>query len=557
MSKENNKVDINKHEIDIGTLFKQNVNDLSAIKGLYRKLKEVEERISQIKYIDNTLAYKLKKEYEKLKKIILDENIQLKLSNDIKTINVKLNNDIEIINSQLDTKAKQIDLEVERKRIDSFTSLEEGSTTGDAELIDGRISLNGNIYTNIGGNIRNIDKKIHDNILSEKIINEFAYSTGEFVISNGDIYAQNGNTTTYYYGSTRSLYIEGKLELSSSTNQIFIGVEVEGDIFFGCNLTAPTLKKIENGKATTFTESKVDILNPFIEVKEVDLKINVNDNVITMLIDGNITQRYALPSNYNILGIAFLNFGLFKGKLKSFKTVNYVLENRFKKIEKKINEINNIDNDKNRFSTLTWNVLGDSFTARNKYQYYVQEVLGIGTVNSYGISGSCIANSSNPKNPMCIRYNDMSDNADIITVWGGVNDFGRSWGSNGGIPLGSFGDITNDTFYGALDVLIKGLVAKYPTSKIGFIIPTFVNDNDSTLIYKGGLQTNSLGYYLEDYRKAIREVCEKYSIPYLDLSKCGGLNQMNIKPLTEDGLHPNTDGFHFLKYKIAEFIKSL
>ena len=459
--------------------------------------------------------------------------------------------------SQLDTKANEVDLEIERKRIDSFTSLGEGSTTGDAELIDGRISLNGSIYTNIGGNIRNIDKKIHDNILSEKIINEFAYSTGEFVVSNGDIYAQNAASTTYYYGSTRSVSIEGKLELSSSANQIFIGVEVEGDIFFGCNLTAPTLKKIKNGTATTFTEATVDILNPFIEIKEVDLKINVNDNVITMLIDGNITQRYTLPSNYNILGIAFLNYGLYKGKLKSFKTVNYVLENRFKKIEKKINEINNIDNDKNRFSTLTWNVLGDSFTARNKYQYYVQEVLGIGTVNSYGISGSCIANSSNPKNPMCIRYNEMSDNADIITVWGGVNDFGRSWGSNGGIPLGSFGDTTNVTFYGALDVLIKGLVAKYPTSKIGFIIPTFVNDDDTTLTYKGGLQTNSLGYYLEDYRKAIREVCEKYSIPYLDLSKCGGLNQMNIKPLTEDGLHPNTDGFHFLKYKIAEFIKSL
>ena len=90
MPKENNKVDINKHEIDIDTLFKQNVNDLSSIKELYRKLKEVEERISQIKYIDNTLVYKLKKEYEKLKKIILNENIQVKLTNDIETTNTKL-----------------------------------------------------------------------------------------------------------------------------------------------------------------------------------------------------------------------------------------------------------------------------------------------------------------------------------------------------------------------------------------------------------------------------------------------------------------------------------
>ena len=93
MTKDNNKVDINKHEIDINTLFKQNVNDLCSIKELYRKLKEVEEKISQIKYVDSILVKKLKKEYENLKKIILDENIQVKLTNDIETII-----------SQLDTK---------------------------------------------------------------------------------------------------------------------------------------------------------------------------------------------------------------------------------------------------------------------------------------------------------------------------------------------------------------------------------------------------------------------------------------------------------------------
>ena len=128
MTKENNKVNINKHEIDIDTLKKQNVNDLLSIKELYRKLKEVEEKITQVKYIDSTLAYKLKKEYEKLKKIILDENVQAKLADDIETINsqlnkinsqltndietinsqqVKLTNDIKTINSQLDTIANK------------------------------------------------------------------------------------------------------------------------------------------------------------------------------------------------------------------------------------------------------------------------------------------------------------------------------------------------------------------------------------------------------------------------------------------------------------------
>ena len=118
MPKENNKVDINKHEIDIDTLFKQNVNDLSSIKELYRKLKEVEEKISQIKYIDSQLTNRLKKDFENLKKdyeslkkaisedyeslkcIILDENVQAKLATDIKTINSQLDT--------IETKTKNI-----------------------------------------------------------------------------------------------------------------------------------------------------------------------------------------------------------------------------------------------------------------------------------------------------------------------------------------------------------------------------------------------------------------------------------------------------------------
>ena len=83
-------IDINKHEVDIDILFKQNELDLCSIKELYRKLKELEQKITQIKYIDSNLADKLKKDYEKLKKVILDENIQLQLNNKIDEINSQL-----------------------------------------------------------------------------------------------------------------------------------------------------------------------------------------------------------------------------------------------------------------------------------------------------------------------------------------------------------------------------------------------------------------------------------------------------------------------------------
>ena len=113
MSNENNKM-----QVDIENLFKQNVNDLSSIKELYRKLKEVEEKFLQIKYINSNLANKLKKDYENLKKdyeslkkaisedyeslkcVILDENIQAKLTNDIETINNKQFSIFEMLNNE-------------------------------------------------------------------------------------------------------------------------------------------------------------------------------------------------------------------------------------------------------------------------------------------------------------------------------------------------------------------------------------------------------------------------------------------------------------------------
>ena len=62
--------DINKQQIDIENLFKQNANDLASIKELYKRLDEMEKKITQIKYINKVLDVKLRKEIENLKDLI-------------------------------------------------------------------------------------------------------------------------------------------------------------------------------------------------------------------------------------------------------------------------------------------------------------------------------------------------------------------------------------------------------------------------------------------------------------------------------------------------------
>lgn len=62
--------DINTQQVDIENLFKQNELDLCSIKELYKKIEEIEKEISQIKYINEVLDDKLRKEIESLKDLI-------------------------------------------------------------------------------------------------------------------------------------------------------------------------------------------------------------------------------------------------------------------------------------------------------------------------------------------------------------------------------------------------------------------------------------------------------------------------------------------------------
>ena len=104
--------DINSQQVDIENLFKQNENDLSSIKELYRKLEKLEEKITQIKYIDSKLADKLKKDYEKLKRIILDENIQVYLNNRIDETKTNLIDIINDLNTQINDNLNDLNTQI-------------------------------------------------------------------------------------------------------------------------------------------------------------------------------------------------------------------------------------------------------------------------------------------------------------------------------------------------------------------------------------------------------------------------------------------------------------
>ena len=213
---------------------------------------------------------------------------------------------------------------------------------------------------------------------------------------------------------------------------------------------------------------------------------------------------------------------------------------------------------KNEYFGKTINWLGDSITA-GTFDNKVCSYFGLNE-NDYGIGGSTIAaNSGDTRNSMAIRYANMENNADVIVVSGGTNDYQYNW-----TPFGQLGDNTVDTFYGALDVLCRGLIAKYPNKLVFFTTPIKRNQG-ATSSETRPLDTaqdvqNSLGKYLSDYAHAIKEVCAKYSIPVCDLYSESYLNpNMTAQAGYFDGAgtHPNNTGTDMMARRVRGFMKQL
>lgn len=197
----------------------------------------------------------------------------------------------------------------------------------------------------------------------------------------------------------------------------------------------------------------------------------------------------------------------------------------------------------NDLAGLTWAVLGDSITAASgverSYHSIIAQKLGLTAIN-YGYNGSWISyTDAMPEgNEMCVRYATMTEDADIITCLGGINDI------NNNAALGQMGDTENTTFYGAMDLLIRGLLGKYPGKRIGFITPLRYGD----------------GAREQPYIDAIHAVCEKYAVPVLDLYREGMASTATAElsaTYFKDGLHPNELGHDVIARKVEAFLRRL
>ncbi len=209
--------------------------------------------------------------------------------------------------------------------------------------------------------------------------------------------------------------------------------------------------------------------------------------------------------------------------------------------------------------------LGDSITEGNgassvEHTYWNEVARRTGAeCYGYGISGTRIAiqhqvPSPNPRFDLYFgsRVEEMRPDADVVVVFGGTNDFGH-----GDAPLGDMESREEETFYGALHMLLTKLINKYPEAQIVVMTPLHrLNEDDARFSSRSIRRVGKLELYVN----VIQQVAAFYGVPVLDLYRTSGL-QPRVPVLKEkympDGLHPNDAGHIRIAEKLIGFLGTL
>lgn len=211
-------------------------------------------------------------------------------------------------------------------RMDTFTRLEEGSTTGDAELADGRVGVDGETYENIGGAIRGQVAGLKDDIdyITGLDDQDFEWSLG--VLDNLEV----GSAISWKEGTNRA---------HSSRVYMEHGTRIVGDRKFLINLIRVddndiVLEATEEWNVTERVIEKTGYYYIYIKYVDTPTASNIwidGINVKAFVKDGEFAKiRRSISGVDNVFlygknGIKVINAVIRPGEVNRGTTANYSL----------------------------------------------------------------------------------------------------------------------------------------------------------------------------------------------------------------------------------------
>ena len=214
--------------------------------------------------------------------------------------------------------------------------------------------------------------------------------------------------------------------------------------------------------------------------------------------------------------------------------------------------------------------LGDSITEgvgvlckEHRYENILCKSCELSEIFVDAIAGSRFAYQHKPNEDarrqlfFCGRAFMLPTDADIVVVYGGVNDY-----LNGDAPFGEEGDKGFMTFCGATRFLMNTLRQRFGDKPIVFMTPAHC-------YYKGVRDSETKSRYpdladrekpLIAYIDVIKRTAEEFGIYILDLYEDLGVDP-NVpedkEKYTVEGLHFNDEGHKVIAERLEEFLRSI
>ena len=180
-------------------------------------------------------------------------------------------------------------------------------------------------------------------------------------------------------------------------------------------------------------------------------------------------------------------------------------------------------------------------------------LLGGAEVENFGVKGSRMGVKDDRADSFVERLVDLPVDADAYIVFGGVNDFSRN------VPLGEPGQGDVRTFCGAIECIIRTIVERAPEARLVCMTPCKTSGKHEKDIPAGD-EANHLGLTQAAYVEAMRRVCDRYSVPVIDLYAGSGISPFlpeHREHYMPDGLHYSPAGYKRLAERIAAGLKTV
>jgi len=197
------------------------------------------------------------------------------------------------------------------------------------------------------------------------------------------------------------------------------------------------------------------------------------------------------------------------------------------------------------FSSKTEETWDNDMQMYKTYPYWIAKRNQMVLVNE-AKSGSDFTNAEGASNPFSAsRYLEVPHDADYITLMFGLNETT--------VDIGTKTDTTNATLWGAYNIVFEHFLTNMPFAKIGVIIAD--------------------AWMPESYANAVKEICDYWGIPYLDLKDDsvpmgigGRYSETSLRArelrnaafqVSEEDSHPNPKAHEYRSYIVENFLRSM